>query len=147
MKPDEMTIKQRKWLKLYLEVGNASKAAYEVYNCKDKNSASTIGYENLRKLDYTCFLEEAGITENLLQQKIIEGLDATRSISAISGSKANGGTVDFVDVPDYSSRHKYLETALKLKKRLVTRTDITSDGEKIELIIKDGNAGENKESK
>ena len=48
----------------------------------------------------------------------MEGLGSTRTISAVKGTSANGGTTDFIDVPDFLSRHKYLETALKLKKRL-----------------------------
>lgn len=98
---NKMTLKQRKWLKLYLECGNAKKAAMEVYNCKE-DSAHNIGYENLQKLDYTQFLEEGGITEALLKQKLQEGLDAKDKKQI-----------------DYSTRHKYLETALKLKRRLV----------------------------
>ena len=135
MMSEEITIKQRKWLKLYLECGNASEAAMRVYDCGSRESAAQIGYENLRKLDYEEFLEEAGITDTLLQQKIVEGLDANRTISAMTGTKATGQTVDFVDVPDFISRHKYLETALKLKKRLIERKDITSGGEKITPIL------------
>ena len=130
---EELTIKQRKWIKLYLELGNASEAAFQVYDCKDRESAAQIGYENLRKLDYEEFLESAGITDNLLQQKIIEGLDSTKPIGAlvlVSGDKPmktkdNEGQIE---VPDYAIRHKYLETALKLKKRLKERMDLTSNG-------------------
>jgi len=114
-----LTIKQRKWIKLYLECGNASEAAMKVYDCKSKETAAVIGFENLRKLNYEDFLETAGITDALIQKKIMEGLDANRVISAINtGKQATGATADFIDVPDYAIRHKYLETVLKLKKRL-----------------------------
>ncbi len=66
------------------------------------------------------------LPEIKLAQVHKEGLEANRTISAISGSKANGGTVDFVDVPDYPTRHKYLETAYKLRKRLSPEFDFTS---------------------
>lgn len=133
---DDLTLKQRKWIKEYLKSGNASDAAFIVYDCKDRESAGQIGYENLKKLDFSEFLEEAGITDNLLQKKILEGLDATRTVSAkIINSKgsqeANSQTDDFIDVPDFIARHKYLETVLKLKQKLIDRTDITSKGEKI----------------
>ena len=122
-----LTLKQRKWLKLYLKFGNATKAAKKVYDCKNRESAATIGWENLRKLDYTAFLEEAGITDKLLQQKILEGLDANRTVSAMNtGKNAGADSNDFIDVPDFMARHKYLETALKLKQRLIERKDITS---------------------
>lgn len=135
----KMTLKQRKWLELYLKTGNASDSAFQVYNCKDRESAANIGWENVRKLDYTEFLEAAGITDKLLQEKIMDGLEATRTVSAVNTAKnATADSTDFVDVPDFLARHKYLETALKLKKRLVDRKDITSDGEKmtpVEVLI------------
>jgi len=145
----DLTLKQRKWLKLYLELGNATEAAMQVYDCKDRNSAAQIGYENLRKLDYEDFMEEAGITDHLLQQKIIEGLDANRTISAISTYKAaseaknaTGQTTDFIDVPDFAIRHKYLETALKLKRRLVERKDITTADKPLPTPIYGGKSTE-----
>jgi hypothetical protein len=133
---NDLTLKQRSWLKLYLELGNATEAAIRVYDTNDRNSAAQIGWENLRKLDYQDFLEEAGITDNLLQKKIIEGLDAQRVIGAMKGSTATSADADFIEVPDFQVRHKYLETALKLKKRLVDRQEITGkDGEPIQYRI------------
>lgn len=137
-KKKELTLKQRKWLALYLELGNASEAAMQVYNVKDRESAAQIGYENLRKLDYEDFLEAAGITDHLLQKKILEGLESNRTISAtvqiksndpaVKNKQATARDIDFIDVPDFQVRHKYLETALKLKKRLIERKDLTSGG-------------------
>lgn len=127
-KQRDLTLKQRKWLDIYLQTGNATEAAMKVYNVKDRNGASQIGWENLRKLDYTAFMEASGITDHLLQQKIMEGLESKRTISAtvviksddpkVKTKQANARDVDFIDVPDYAIRHKYLETALKLKKRM-----------------------------
>ena len=77
MKQD-LTLKQREWIKEYLLSGNASDAAFKVYDCKNRESASQIGWENLRKLDYTEFLEAAGITDDLLQKKILVKLNAGR---------------------------------------------------------------------
>ncbi len=137
----EMTLKQRKWLKRYLECGNASQAAREVYDCKNDESAGQIGYENLKKLDYTEFLEAAGITDDLLQKKMLEGLDATEPISALVIANTETGVVKTkgyegqIEVPDYRARHKYLETALKLKKRLVDRMDIKSDDKPFNPLI------------
>lgn len=127
MKQD-LTLKQRNWLKLYLELGNATEAAMRVYDCKDRDSASNIGWENVRKLEYADFLEEAGITDVLLQKKIIEGLEADRVKTSLTEP-------DKV-VPDYPTRHKYLETALKLKKRLIDRQEVTgTDGEPITINV------------
>lgn len=135
MKGEEPTLKQRQWLKIYLEIGNATEAAMQVYDCKDRHSARQIGWENLAKLDYSDFMEEAGITDKLLQQKILEGLNATRVISAkITSKEADSQTDDFIDVEDYLTRHKYLETALKLKKRLTDRVDVTSGGKPVPIL-------------
>lgn len=123
----ELTLKQRKWLKLYLGLGNATEAAMQSYDCKDRESAAQIGYENLRKLDYTGFLEEGGITDNLMLKKIAEGLDANRTVSAVNTNKnSTASSTNFIDVPDYMVRFRYLETTLKLKHRLIERKDITT---------------------
>jgi hypothetical protein len=138
MKTD-LTLKQRKWLAKYLECGNATEAAMQSYDCKDRETAAQIGWENLRKLDYTDFLEEAGITDKLLQEKILEGLDSTRTVSAVKTSKnATADSTDFVDVPDFLTRHKYLETALKLKRRLVEKVDLTTNGKDLPTPIYGG---------
>jgi hypothetical protein len=118
----ELTFKQRKWIREYLECGNATEAAARVYDCKDRNSAKQIGYENLAKLDYSDLMEEAGITDKMLNDRLREGLNAGEE-------KTIGDEV--IVITDYRSRHKYLETALKLKKRLIERKDITSGGKVI----------------
>ena len=141
-----MTLKQRKWLKLYLELGNATEAAMQVYDCKERETAAVIGHENLRKLNYEEFLEEAGITDKLLQDKIKEGLESNRVISAIAnGKQANGATTDFIDVPDMAVRHKYLETSLKLKRRLKERVDLTTDDNPLPQPIYAGNSKSDKD--
>jgi hypothetical protein len=140
----KLTFKQRKWLRIYLECGNATEAATQVYNCKDRESAANIGWENVRKLDYTDFMEEAGITDRLLQQKILEGLDANRTISAqvivksndpkVKTKSATARDVDFIDVPDFAIRHKYLETALKLKKRLDNKLNLPLEDGSVQSV-------------
>lgn len=144
-KERELTFKQRRWIEEYVKSGNATEAAMQVYECKDRESAATIGWENLRKLDYTEIMEIAGITDQKLNQKLDEGLESTKQIGArkiVQGARtgheikvdATTDTDDFIDVPDYAIRHKYLETALKLKKRLVDKADVTSDGDRIQTI-------------
>jgi hypothetical protein len=63
-------------------------------------------------------LMEKYIPDEKLQEVLEEGLRADKVISAvIVGSKANENTNDFIEVPDHPTRHKYLDTALKLKKK------------------------------
>jgi phage terminase small subunit len=133
---DDLTLKQRKWLKLYLELGNATEAAFRVYDCKDRDSAHAIGSENIRKLAFADLLEEGGVTNAKLQEKIKEGLDATRVVSAkITSKNADEATDDFIEVPDYLVRHKYVETAVKIKGGMVERHDVTSGGIPINSIL------------
>lgn len=134
-----LTLKQRKWLKGYLVSGNATESAMQSYDCKDRESAAQIGYENLRKLDYRDFLEEAGITDKLLLKKVTEGLDANRTVSAVNTSKTStASSTDFIDVPDYAVRLRYLELAFKLKQRLIERKDITTDDRPLPMPIMGG---------
>jgi len=109
------TLKERKFVKEYLATGNATEAAARVYDVSSRESAESIGQQNLGKLLFTDIMDRHGLTDDKLAAVLNEGLEAARSISAIAGTEANGGTVDFVEVPDFAVRHKYLETALKLK--------------------------------
>lgn len=131
----KLTLKQQMWLADYLETGNATEAAMRVYDCKDRHSASVVGHENLVKLSYVDFMEAAGVTDKLLQQKLLEGLNSSKQIGArkiVQNARAgheikvdaSTDTDDFIEVPDFAVRHKYLETALKLKKRLVDKHEV-----------------------
>ncbi len=66
-------------------------------------------------------MEERGLTKNKLLCKLEQGLEATKVISANvvapSGegmSDAHGTTKDFIEVPDFATQHKFLDTALKV---------------------------------
>jgi hypothetical protein len=121
------TLKEKKFAKKYLELGNATEAAMQVYNVASRESAGAIAGENLKKLTFTDILEKHGVTDDKLASVLLDGLEANRTISTISGKEANGGTVDFVDVPDYAVRHKYLETGLKVKNKFPTNDGTTVD--------------------
>ncbi len=86
-------------------------------------------------------LNYLGVSKERLVRKIDEGLDATKVISAnvIIGNEgdpaderdgmkeANGVTKDFIDVPDFMARHKYVETGLKLHGLLQTNVKVDGD--------------------
>lgn len=121
------TLQEKKFVKKYLETGNATQAASEVYNVTSRASANAIGAVKLATLSFTDILEKHGVTDDKLASVLLDGLEANRTISTISGKEANGGTVDFVDVPDYAVRHKYLETGLKVKNKFPTNDGTTVD--------------------
>ena len=61
-------------------------------------------------------LEKAGLTEDRIAAKINEGMEAQKIISAnITSKDADINTKDFIEVPDYQTQHKFLETAIRLK--------------------------------
>lgn len=126
------TIKEKKFVKEYLKTGNATEAAARVYNVSSRESAESIGHENLGKLEFTDLMDKMGLTDDSLIQKLMDLKEAQRTVSAIGGKDANAGTVDFVDVPDNPVQLKALEMAFKLKDKFPTnKTDITSDGKAI----------------
>jgi len=57
------------------------------------------------------YMEEAGVTDTKIVQVLREGLDASKAV--VMGKESSDS---FVDVqPDFQTRHKYLETALRVK--------------------------------
>ncbi len=116
---DKLTLKQRRWLDLYIETGNATEAAMQVYNCKNRNSAKVIGCENLTKLNYSDLLTAEGLSDDLLLKGVRNGLNASKLTS--SGK----------EMPDLLIRYRYLELALKLRGRLTSKIDVTSTSKEI----------------
>lgn len=114
------TFKQRAWLKLYLETKNATEAAMQVYDCKNRNVANAIGAENLAKLSMSDLMDAMGMTDDYLMEKVQEGLE--KPSRPITVKTANG--LETKLIPDYQTRHKYVDTALKLKKKLNTQVDV-----------------------
>lgn len=94
----DLTLKQRKWLKHYIETGNASQAARMAgYQCQKEENFRYIGYQNLTKLHMETLMEDMGLTNVYLINNLILGL-----------SKSS----------EYSTKFKYLELALQLKGRI-----------------------------
>lgn len=126
---------RRAFIKAYCKIKNAGKAYKSLHPKVTDHSAEELGSRMLREVEFSDLLEEAGVTDALLNQKTLEGLDATKQIGArkiIQGAKtgheikvdAMTDTDDFIEVADYAIRHKYLETSLKLKKRLTDKVEV-----------------------
>jgi len=72
----------------------------------------------LKTKSFREILEKAGITDQKLTERLNEGLDATVAIKTerVEGVGKNRlKTEELTTRPDYLTRHKYLETSLKLK--------------------------------
>lgn len=124
------TLRERKFIDAYIEHnGNATEAYLVIKPETKRRNAREYGYRMLQKVDISVseFLDKAGITDIHLSQKLKEGLDATKVISVIpippkkdkpsTGDlpDANSKNIEFIDVPDFNVRVKYLDMAYKLK--------------------------------
>jgi len=139
------TLRERKFIKAYIDNnGNATKAFLILNPEVKRENAKEYGYRMLRKVDLQVneLMEMMGTTDAYLNQKLNEGLEATKTISVIPVKQkeaqenstdlpnANSKNIEFVDVDDFAVRHKYLDTALKLKGSYpAEKKDIKVDGE------------------
>lgn len=114
------TIKQKLALKKITEEHRSvSRAMLEVGYDPDTASKPS----NLTKSKGWKELMDEYLPDAKLAQVHQEGLEATKVISAkIVGMNANEQTDDFIDVPDYQTRAKYLELGYKIKGRMNDNT-------------------------
>lgn len=89
-------------------------------------SEKTANHQAKRTVERSCIqtpimkaLEKSGINDEHLADKIKEGLECKKVISATVIHKDKEGKTeqidDFIEVPDNPTQHRYVETALKLK--------------------------------
>jgi len=113
-----LTIKQRKLVKGIADGKTQKQAALEAgYSPKN---ADNIASHELKKTQVSAaiqdLMEELGLDDKSLLRIHKDMLEAKRIISVMVSKEANGGgTVDFIDVPDWQARGKGLEMAYKLK--------------------------------
>ena len=65
----EMTMKERRFADKYLECGNKTEAADQVYNCKDRAVAQVVGHNVSMRPQVLVYLKEQ---EDLAKQTIID---------------------------------------------------------------------------
>jgi len=126
------TLRERKFIKAYIESnGNATEAYLAINPNIKRENAKEYGCRLLQNLNLSNdeLLDEMGMTDAYLHQKLDEGLKATKVVSVIPIKpkeaqpnssdllKANSKSIEFVDVEDYPTRHKYLDMAYKLKSK------------------------------
>lgn len=98
----KLTKQEAKFVEIKAETGNGTKAAQEAFGIEDSNYAGVKAHELLRNPKIVNAIEEA-LPDELLAQVHLEGLNATRGIDGA------------IELPDYAVRHKYLDSAYKLK--------------------------------
>ena len=124
------TLRERKFIDAYIEnSGNATKAYLTVNPKYEGESARVLGHRMLTKVNISVaeLLDNLGLNDIYLGEKLKEGLDATKVISVIpippkkdkpsTGDLPNADSknIEFIDVPDFNVRVKYLDMAYKLK--------------------------------
>lgn len=110
--------RQRKFLKFYIQTGNASLSAKKAGYLDCITNPYKI-LENARfQAAYQHLLDKEGITDKKLLRVLSEGLEAKKLVYVESGDETdkqgNPKKVQEFD-DDYATRHKYLETGLKLR--------------------------------
>ncbi len=82
MTDKRLTLKQLKFIQIYIETGNATKAAMTAYRCKNENVAAVLGSENLRKPKIACELDKyrkkGGLSIEKAINAINDGFDAEK---------------------------------------------------------------------
>lgn len=148
------TLTQRNFIKAYIENGGNETKAYLALNPEYKGkNARKLGNQIWTNIDIPVseLLDKMGITDFHLNQKLKEGLDATKVISVIPippkeakpGTRdlpdANSKNIEFIDVPDFNVRFKYVDMGYKLKGKYpvdTSRFELTGKGgEPIRYII------------
>lgn len=129
-----LNIRERKFVKSIIEGKSAAQAMRDAgYS---ERMAKSCASEKLVKTSETIqqLMEKKGLTDDYLLQGLLEGTKATKVISATVIAKNGEGmkdadsmSKDFIDVDDFPTRHKYIETGLKLKGHLRDKLDISGD--------------------
>jgi Holliday junction resolvasome RuvABC DNA-binding subunit len=74
------TLKMMQWFQKWVKSGNGTKAALQVYNCKNENVAAAIASRNLKKLklDYSIqdWIDRLGMTDRKIISNLIKGTEA-----------------------------------------------------------------------
>lgn len=102
----KLTKQEKKFIDIKAETGNGTLAVKEAFGIEDSNRAAVRANYLLRKPNIINAIQ-AALPDELLAQVHLEGLNATRSFPLGEG--------EYEDAPDYAVRHKYLDSAYKLK--------------------------------
>ena len=126
-----LTTPQRKFVKHVAAGMNGKDAAIAAgYSPKSaKSTASELLHQNLNvQAALWRLMNQKGLTDDRLLDTLDEGLQANKTISAlvilkpgdpsVTERAADAKSTDFIEIPDHATRHKFLETGLKLRGHL-----------------------------
>lgn len=145
VKPAKLTTKQRKLIKGVIEGKTQKQAAIDAgysEGSAETTASKTLAKEQV-KASIQDLMEHMGLSDGALLIKHRELLEAQKQISGVKDrggnpKEADGGSLEFVDVPDYQIQAKALEMAYKLKGAFVDKIDHTignPDGTALDLTV------------
>lgn len=101
-----LTRKQKGFVKDFIKTGNGTLAAKNNYDVANDLTARVIASENLTKPNIVKSIQEA-LPDELLAKVHLEGLQAKAFRFSPEG--------EMIQVDDFATRHKYLDSAYKLR--------------------------------
>ena len=112
---EKLTKKQKGFVKDYIETDNATESADRNYDVKNRNVANAIGAENLAKPSIKNAIKTVAdsIPDKKLIEVHLEGLEAGKRV--FKNNNETGEIEDMGVEADYAVRHKYLDSAYKIK--------------------------------
>ncbi len=112
---DQLTKQDRVFVKELVETGNKTQSAKKAYKYKDDNVAGVMANKRLKKVKIQNAIKS--IADALPDLDLIkvhkEGLQAGKRI--FKNNNETGEIEDLGIEPDYATRHKYLDSAYKIK--------------------------------
>jgi hypothetical protein len=121
------TVKERRFLEAYLKGKSLAECAkYAESKGKDRNSLKVIGHRMLTNINLSMdeVLDLAGVTDEVVARKLMEGLEADRLYLA----SYEGKFLEERKVPDVSTRLKAVELIGRIRGHFVDRHEITGKG-------------------
>lgn len=131
-KKPRLTKKQKGFVKDYVLTENGTQSALKNYDTTDEHTAAVIASENLTKPEIIEAVTETKkrladrIPDELIEKVMLEGLEANKVISAnITYGDADEKTNDFIEIPDHQTRHRFLDSAIKVKGEYAAEKHVT----------------------
>lgn len=108
----EPTLKQKKAIAILGEKGGSISGAMRAAGYSPMTAKNPDKLTNTPAFKtFLDELEKAGVTDAKIAETISEGMNATKTI--VMGGESNESFVDIQ--PDHQTRHKFVETAIKVK--------------------------------
>jgi hypothetical protein len=124
----QMNIRQYRYKENRLKGMNSENAAIAAGYSRSTARAKAYRIERSARVGIADAFEQAGLTDKFLAEHAKQGLNATKTVSAvIVGAEATDKTDDFIDVPDWQARHKYFDTILKVGGKIVNKVDVSGN--------------------